>query len=260
MKYFGKEKDKVIDKLKVFGKGLDKESPAKGAGSGIGGIAEGISVNIGSFMDAAKATGGLNAMLAGTLGLVSALGTGFDAVGLKIIKMGITYAVTQVAMLAVSMAAAVTQVAIGTATAAALAAAWVVPALLASIATLGGAAAIGAGALAGAMAATGGMVAAGFSASTAGGAGGLPAGAGISFGDGEFPKGAEGGIVTRPTLALIGEAGPEAVVPLNRTPGSSPLGKGRGGSNVNINIDTAMLNSPSNMMDFVRLLKQELAR
>lgn len=37
------------------------------------------------------------------------------------------------------------------------------------------------------------------------------------------PHGATGGIVTRPTLALIGEAGPEAVVPLNRTPGSSPL-------------------------------------
>ena len=33
----------------------------------------------------------------------------------------------------------------------------------------------------------------------------------------EFPKVklAEGGIVTKPTNALIGEAGPEAVVPLN---------------------------------------------
>jgi hypothetical protein len=39
--------------------------------------------------------------------------------------------------------------------------------------------------------------------------------------------GATGGIVTRPTYALIGEAGPEAVVPLNRTPGSSPLPAGR---------------------------------
>lgn len=41
-----------------------------------------------------------------------------------------------------------------------------------------------------------------------------------------LPHGATGGIVTRPTLALIGEAGPEAVVPLNRTPGSSPLSGG----------------------------------
>src|SRR5690606_27002198 len=32
----------------------------------------------------------------------------------------------------------------------------------------------------------------------------------------EIPMLAEGGIVTRPTLAMIGEAGPEAVIPLNR--------------------------------------------
>jgi hypothetical protein len=44
------------------------------------------------------------------------------------------------------------------------------------------------------------------------------------------PAGATGGIVTRPTLALIGEAGPEAVVPLNRTAGSSPLPTGISGS------------------------------
>ena len=48
--------------------------------------------------------------------------------------------------------------------------------------------------------------------------------------------GATGGIVTRPTLAMIGEAGPEAVVPLNRTPGSSPLG-GVGGVTNNITIN-----------------------
>lgn len=40
--------------------------------------------------------------------------------------------------------------------------------------------------------------------------------------------GAEGGIVTRPTLAVIGEAGPEAVIPLHRTPGSSRLPNGIG--------------------------------
>jgi hypothetical protein len=32
-----------------------------------------------------------------------------------------------------------------------------------------------------------------------------------------IPRLAEGGIITRPTLALLGEAGPEAVVPLNQT-------------------------------------------
>lgn len=35
--------------------------------------------------------------------------------------------------------------------------------------------------------------------------------------------GATGGIVTRPTQALIGEAGPEAVIPLDSVPGNMPL-------------------------------------
>ena len=35
--------------------------------------------------------------------------------------------------------------------------------------------------------------------------------------------GATGAVVTRPTLSVIGEAGPEAVIPLSRMPGASPL-------------------------------------
>ena len=38
--------------------------------------------------------------------------------------------------------------------------------------------------------------------------------------------GARGAIVNRPTVALIGEAGPEAVTPLDQTPGNAPLGSG----------------------------------
>lgn len=49
------------------------------------------------------------------------------------------------------------------------------------------------------------------------------------IGQGKIPRLAEGGIVTRPTLALIGEAGPEAVVPLN---GRMSMG---GGVTVNVN-------------------------
>jgi hypothetical protein len=49
-------------------------------------------------------------------------------------------------------------------------------------------------------------------------------------------RGATGGIVTRPTLAVIGEAGPEAVVPLNRAPGASPLPGGGGGMSVTVNM------------------------
>jgi hypothetical protein len=52
----------------------------------------------------------------------------------------------------------------------------------------------------------------------------------ISTFSGEIPKMAEGGIVNRPTLALIGEAGPEAVVPLSK------MGAG-GGGDVNINVN-----------------------
>ena len=55
------------------------------------------------------------------------------------------------------------------------------------------------------------------------------------------PRGATEGIVTRPTLALIGEAGPEAVIPLNRTPGSSPLG-GMGG--MTINVQAGLVSTP----------------
>ena len=45
-----------------------------------------------------------------------------------------------------------------------------------------------------------------------------------------FGVGQHGGIVRRPTMALLGEAGPEAVVPLDRAPGNSPLpGRAGGG-------------------------------
>ena len=47
---------------------------------------------------------------------------------------------------------------------------------------------------------------------------------------GGIPKLAKGGIVTGPTLALIGEAGPEAVVPLNKA-------NGFGGKTVNVTIN-----------------------
>ena len=52
--------------------------------------------------------------------------------------------------------------------------------------------------------------------------------------------GANGGIVTRPTNALIGEAGPEAVIPLDRMPGASPLPAGLGGGSINITVNAGM--------------------
>jgi SLT domain-containing protein len=49
---------------------------------------------------------------------------------------------------------------------------------------------------------------------------------------------AAGGIVTSPTLALIGEAGPEAVIPLNRA-GATGLGGG-----ITINVEAGLVSTP----------------
>jgi len=51
--------------------------------------------------------------------------------------------------------------------------------------------------------------------------------------------GAEGAIVRRPTFALIGEAGPEALIPLNRTRGNGPV-EGALGSNITINVNAGI--------------------
>ncbi len=53
--------------------------------------------------------------------------------------------------------------------------------------------------------------------------------------------GATGGIVNVPTVALIGEAGPEAVIPLDSTPGNGPIsGLGGGGNNYNITVQAGV--------------------
>ena len=62
------------------------------------------------------------------------------------------------------------------------------------------------------------------------------AGPWVNFGsipDVNLPRLAEGGIVTSPTLALIGERGPEAVIPLNRAGGMG------GGANITVNVQGA---------------------
>jgi hypothetical protein len=76
------------------------------------------------------------------------------------------------------------------------------------------------------------------------------------------PQGATGGIVTRPTLALIGEAGPEAVVPLNRTPGSSPLPTGGtgGGNTVIFAPQISAMDAASFSPAFMQRLMNEFER
>jgi hypothetical protein len=39
-----------------------------------------------------------------------------------------------------------------------------------------------------------------------------------------LPAFAQGGVVTKPTVALVGEKGPEAIVPLNKAPATQPMG------------------------------------
>lgn len=51
-----------------------------------------------------------------------------------------------------------------------------------------------------------------------------------------IPKLAKGGVVDSPTLAMIGEDGPEAVVPLNRKNNPRGIGLGGGSMTVNINV------------------------
>jgi len=75
---------------------------------------------------------------------------------------------------------------------------------------------------------------------------GLP-GRGKTFGIPNIPKLANGGIVSAPTLALIGESGPEAVVPL-----SGGMGMG-GGNNVTINVNGGDPNAVVKaLQDYVR--------
>ena len=57
--------------------------------------------------------------------------------------------------------------------------------------------------------------------------------------------GATGGIVNRPTFALIGEAGPEAVIPLSQSSGNDPLpmiggGRSNAGTTINLTVNAGM--------------------
>jgi hypothetical protein len=73
----------------------------------------------------------------------------------------------------------------------------------------------------------------------------VPLGLGGKTFDGpKIPVLGDGGIVTGPTLALIGERGPEAVIPLNRA------GGGMGGNTINVNVTSA------NPQEVVRALQK----
>jgi hypothetical protein len=65
----------------------------------------------------------------------------------------------------------------------------------------------------------------------------VPGLGGLGFSVPDIPKLADGGIVTSPTLALIGEAGPEAVVPLDRMGGSTNVTINVSGGDPNAIVD-----------------------
>lgn len=68
----------------------------------------------------------------------------------------------------------------------------------------------------------------------------LPLGKSISINPPDIPYLAKGGIVTRPTLAVVGEDGPEAVVPLTKRNMPAGVGVGGGAAPVIININGAL--------------------
>lgn len=68
-----------------------------------------------------------------------------------------------------------------------------------------------------------------------------------------LPRLAKGGIVNRPTVALIGEAGPEAVVPLSRAGRAANIGMGGG----TINVQVAVTVDPITGRQVLRLVQDD---
>jgi hypothetical protein len=89
-------------------------------------------------------------------------------------------------------------------------------------------------------------------------AGNIPVPPGFKVEGGKIVAGADGAIVRQATMALIGEAGPEAVVPLNKMPGAAPLpsnGMGSMGGGITVTGDLHF-HGVQNVNDFVREIKR----
>mgnify|MGYP001566780233 CR=1 FL=1 len=78
----------------------------------------------------------------------------------------------------------------------------------------------------------------------------------------KIPHLAKGGIVNSPTLAMIGEDGPEAVVPLSQR--NNPGGAGMGGGTYNITVNAGGITDRTDKRALAReignMIQQELAR
>lgn len=127
-----------------------------------------------------------------------------------------------------------------------LAAAWMPAAVFAATATGGGAAVAGGTAISATMGLAAKLAAASIGAGApASSSGGIPS---------SIPSFAEGGIVNRPTLAMIGEAGPEAVIPLNRG------GANRIAQYVNIEINNPTIRSDDDIDALTEEISLKLAQ
>ena len=85
---------------------------------------------------------------------------------------------------------------------------------------------------------------------------------GIDLSSWSIPMLAKGGIVNKPTLAMIGEDGPEAVVPLSQR--NNPGGAGMGGGTYNITVNAGGITDRTDKRALAReignMIQQELAR
>jgi hypothetical protein len=85
---------------------------------------------------------------------------------------------------------------------------------------------------------------------------------GFNLSEWKIPELAKGGIINKPTLAMIGEDGPEAVVPLSQR--NNPGGAGMGGGTYNITVNAGGITDRTDKRALAReignMIQQELAR
>ena len=264
-----KEKaDEVSEKFGALSINMDRFAAAKDRaiealqrGSGGGVMAGPVGFAAGTLQaipeQVAQSATALSGIFAGMSANVAKVNSGILAMGSTLVKVifgGVAAsAAAQAIMVGLAAVSSAIITAITVAAAGTIAAAWAPAALFASIATLGGAAGIGSAALGLATATLAPIITGANAISKSASSSSLPAGANITMGAGGIEGLAEGGIVRKPGIFMVGESGPEAVIPLNEA-GSM------GGANITINSDFIFADDPSQVDRFVRKIKDGLLR
>lgn len=279
MDKFGRAKDRLMENFNRFSRQLESSGAGKGIGiggfSGSGGFkplpgTPGFPPDdgkpkpgpVGAISDdTIKSANAMTEALGATTVAAKAAGVAVQGIGTAHMDAAKSFVLATTISLATSLVALAISVAAGTAAAATLAAAWIPAAVAASIATFGGAAAAGGAAVAGAIGSNQALakstaqqgIGQGISLKIAG-----PETMGVASGGG-MPHFARGGIVTSPTVGLIGEQGPEAVMPLSKL-NDYVRGGGDGGHTIKVDmrIDKAILSDPSNLDQFAASITERL--